>query len=50
MSIWFMLAMIPVAYFLWWVGFVATKRMRIEKNKERAALAKKNNIDLPQDD
>jgi len=41
------LAMIPVAWFLWWVGFVATKGMRIEKNKERAALAKKNNITLP---
>ena len=29
------LCMIPLAWFMWWVGFVATRRMRIEKNKER---------------
>lgn len=29
------LAMISLAWFMWWVGFIATKGMRIEKNKER---------------
>jgi len=26
----------PVAAFCWWMGFIATKRMRLEKNEERA--------------
>jgi len=25
----------PVAAFCWWMGYIATKRMRLEKNKER---------------
>jgi len=25
----------PVAVFCWWMGYIATKRMRLEKNKER---------------
>jgi len=35
------LFLLPVGIFLWWAGFVATKRMRIGKNKEREALAKR---------
>jgi hypothetical protein len=36
-----LLLMSPIAAFLWWAGFVATKRMRIGKNKEREELAKR---------
>ncbi|MDQ6961056.1 MAG: hypothetical protein Q9M28_00800 [Mariprofundaceae bacterium] len=36
----------PFAVLFWWIGYVATKRLRIEKNKEREpalqrALARK---------
>jgi len=36
-----LLLMSPIAVFLWWAGFVATKRMRIGKNQEREELAKR---------
>ena len=36
-----LLLMTPFAAFLWWAGFVATKRMRIGKNREREELAKR---------
>jgi len=36
-----LLLMSPIGVFLWWAGFVATKRMRIGKNKEREELAKR---------
>ena len=36
-----LLLMSPLAAFLWWAGFVATKRMRLGKNKEREELAKR---------
>lgn len=36
-----LLLMSPIAAFLWWAGFVATKRMRIGKNLEREELAKR---------
>jgi hypothetical protein len=36
-----LLLMSPLAAFLWWAGFVATKRMRIGKNREREELAKR---------
>jgi len=36
-----LLLMSPLAVFLWWAGFVATKRMRIGKNLEREELAKR---------
>jgi hypothetical protein len=36
-----LLLMSPLAVFLWWAGFVATKRMRIGKNREREELAKR---------
>ena len=36
-----LLWMSPIGAFLWWAGFVATKRMRIGKNKEREELAKR---------
>lgn len=29
------LAAIIFAFFLWWFGFIATKQMRIDKNRER---------------
>ncbi len=41
------LLLIPTLWFLWWMGFVSTKRMRIELNKEREAKAKKLGIKLP---
>jgi len=36
-----LLLLLPVAIFLWWAGFVATKRMRIGKNMEREERAKR---------
>ncbi|NOR72337.1 MAG: hypothetical protein GQ467_00475 [Mariprofundaceae bacterium] len=36
-----LLLMTPLAAFLWWAGFVATKRMRLGKNREREELAKR---------
>ena len=33
------LIMLPLAALCWWAGFVATKRMRLAKNREREALA-----------
>lgn len=33
--------LLPIGIFLWWAGFIATKRMRIGKNKEREELAKR---------
>jgi hypothetical protein len=36
-----LLLMLPLGIFLWWAGFVATKRMRIGKNLEREELAKR---------
>jgi len=33
---------IVMGAFLWWLAFVATKRMRIGKNLEREAIAKRN--------
>ena len=36
-----LLLMSPLAAFLWWAGFVATKRMRIGKNREREELARR---------
>lgn len=33
---------VVVGAFLWWLSFVATKRMRIGKNMEREAQAKRN--------
>jgi hypothetical protein len=36
-----LLLILPIGIFLWWAGFVATKRMRIGKNKEREELAKR---------
>lgn len=36
-----LLMLLPIAVFLWWAGFIATKRMRIGKNKEREELAKR---------
>ena len=47
MNWWLIIAILPVAWFLWWIGFVATKGMRIDKNKEREAKAKKIGIKLP---
>ncbi len=35
------LLLIPGCWFLWWIGFVSTKRMRIDMNKEREEKAKK---------
>ncbi|MFC1537050.1 hypothetical protein ACFL48_04485 [Pseudomonadota bacterium] len=36
-----LLIMLPIGIFCWWAGFVATKRMRIGKNREREELAKR---------
>ncbi len=33
---------IVIGAFLWWLAFVATKRMRVGKNLEREAQAKRN--------
>jgi len=38
----FWLSILIVAVFLWWASFYATKRMRIEKNREREEQAKRN--------
>jgi len=37
-----LLMMLPVAGFLYWAGFYATKDMRIKKNKMREEQAQKN--------
>ncbi len=36
-----LLIMLPLGILLWWAGFAATRRMRIEKNREREALARR---------
>ncbi|MDX8389338.1 MAG: hypothetical protein R8M38_02505 [Mariprofundaceae bacterium] len=36
-----LLYMAPLGVFCWWAGFVATKRMRVEKNKEREERAQR---------
>jgi len=41
------LLLIPGCWFLWWIGFVSTKRMRIDMNREREEKAKKVGITLP---
>ncbi|MDQ6989883.1 MAG: hypothetical protein Q9M19_08365 [Mariprofundaceae bacterium] len=46
MNILMILALIPLAFVLWWFGFKATERMRIDKNEERAVKAKQLGIDL----
>lgn len=33
---------LSVCVFLWWLGFIATKRMRLGKNKEREEIARRN--------
>jgi len=38
----FWLGMILLSAFLWWLAFVATKRMRIGKNAEREEQARRN--------
>ncbi len=38
----FWLVMLAVMIFLWWFGFFATKRMRLEKNAMREEQARKN--------
>ncbi|MDT8377073.1 MAG: hypothetical protein RQ867_10120 [Mariprofundaceae bacterium] len=35
-----LLLMLPIAVFLWWAGFAATKRMRVGKNREREERAR----------
>ncbi len=42
MDIYFWLVAIGLGIPLWWFGFIATKRMRIGKNLEREAQAKRN--------
>ncbi len=37
-----LLMMLPIAGFLYWAGFYATKDMRIKKNAMRLEQAKKN--------
>ena len=36
------LMMLPLAAFLYWAGFYATKQMRVKKNKIREEQARKN--------
>ncbi len=36
-----LLFMAPFMIFAWWAGFVATKRMRLEKNRLREEAARK---------
>ena len=36
------LMMLPLAAFLYWAGFYATKQMRVKKNKMREEQARKN--------
>jgi hypothetical protein len=36
-----LLLLLPFAILAYWAGFIATKRMRIGKNKEREELAKR---------
>lgn len=36
-----LLIMLPLAALCWWAGFVATKRMRLAKNREREEIARK---------
>jgi len=38
----FIVVLLAIAALLWWFGFIATKRMRLEKNIMREAQAKKN--------
>jgi len=38
----FWLVILLVGIFLWWAAYVATKRMRIGKNKEREEIARRN--------
>ncbi len=38
----FWITILGVAAFLWWASFYATKRMRIEKNREREEQARRN--------
>jgi len=38
----FVVVLLAFAALLWWFGFIATKRMRVEKNKAREIQAKKN--------
>lgn len=38
--------MLPLAAFLWWAGFFATKRMRVEKNRMREEAARKRREEL----
>jgi len=37
MDVMMWLAMILICLLLWWFGFIATKQMRIDKNRERTA-------------
>jgi hypothetical protein len=39
------LAMIPLAWFMWWVGFIATRRMRVEKNAQREVIFSRMRVD-----
>ena len=36
------LMMLPIAAFLYWAGFYATKQMRVKKNAMREEQAKRN--------
>jgi len=38
----FVVVLLAIAALLWWFGFIATKRMRVEKNAMREVQAKKN--------
>jgi len=42
MTLMLLILMLPVAAFLYWAGFYATKDMRIKKNKMREEQAAKN--------
>ncbi len=42
MGMTFWLSILFAGAFLWWASFYATKRMRIEKNREREEQAKRN--------
>ena len=42
MDIYFWLFAIALGIPLWWFGFIATKRMRLQKNAMREEQAKKN--------
>jgi hypothetical protein len=36
-----LIILLPFAVLAWWAGFFATKRMRVEKNREREEAAQR---------